>query len=76
MGDQARTYSSYLALERFGGFLALRAPDAEALRDALAARGVWTGSRGEYLPLGPAPYLSDDQLDAAIEQLGLVLAGR
>ena len=55
-----------------GGFLALRAPDAEALQRGLAARGVLTDSRGFYLRLGPAPYLTDGQLDAAIEHLGSV----
>ncbi|SHG61403.1 kynureninase/PvdN C-terminal domain-containing protein [Streptoalloteichus hindustanus] len=56
--------------ERFGGFLALRSPRAGALREALAERGVLTDSRGEYLRFGPAPYLSDAQLAAAVEALG------
>jgi kynureninase len=56
--------------ERIGGFLALRSPDAGALQDALARRGVLSDSRGEFLRLGPAPYLSDAQLDAAIGALG------
>lgn len=53
-----------------GGFLALRSPRAEALQRELAERGVLTDSRGRYLRLGPAPYLSDAQLDDAVEQLG------
>lgn len=53
-----------------GGFLALRAPRAEALQRELAARGVLTDSRGSYLRLGPAPYVTDAQLDAAVERLG------
>ena len=57
-------------LERLGGFLALRAPQAGRLREALARRGVATDSRGDTLRLGPAPYLSDAQLDAAIAALG------
>ncbi|HYL71750.1 MAG TPA: kynureninase, partial [Candidatus Dormibacteraeota bacterium] len=40
------------------------------LQRQLAAHGVMTDSRGETLRLGPAPYLSDEQLDAAMEQLG------
>ena len=36
----------------------------------LARRGVSTDSRGETLRLGPAPYLSDAQLEAAIGELG------
>ena len=56
--------------EDVGGFLALRAADAETLQRRLAARGVLTDSRGSYLRLGPAPYLVDAQLDAAVEHLG------
>jgi selenocysteine lyase/cysteine desulfurase len=57
-------------LERLAGFLALRAPDAGGLCRALGERGVLTDYRGEVLRLGPAPYLCDDQLDAALAQLG------
>ena len=56
-----------------GAFLALRTPHAEALQVALRERGVHTDTRGQYLRLGPAPYLSDAQLDAAIGALGDVL---
>lgn len=57
-------------LERLGGFLALTAPAAGALVTALRRRGVWTDSRGQTLRVGPAPYLSDAQLDAAMSALG------
>jgi kynureninase len=50
----------------FGGFLSLRTPRAAELRARLAERGVTTDSRGEHLRLGPAPYLSDTQLDNAV----------
>jgi kynureninase len=33
---------------------------------------VWTDHRGDVLRLGPAPYLSDAQLDTAIATLGEV----
>jgi kynureninase len=56
-----------------GGFLALRAPGAETIQRELAARGVLTDSRGTYLRLGPAPYLVDAQLDAAVDTLGACL---
>lgn len=55
--------------EGFGGFLALRTPYGPALRDALAARGVAVDTRGQHLRLGPAPYLSDEQLVAATSAL-------
>jgi len=57
-------------LERLGGFLALRSPRAAELCAALRTRGVWTDHRGQVLRLGPAPYLSDAQLDRAVEVLG------
>jgi kynureninase len=53
-----------------GGFLALRTPHAQHLQALLARRGVLTDSRGEVLRLGPAPYLSDVQIDAAVAALG------
>ncbi len=53
-----------------GGFLALESPHAARLVAALAARGVATDHRGPWLRLGPAPYLSDAQLDDAIARLG------
>ena len=46
------------------------APRAAELCAALKARGVWTDSRGSTLRLGPAPYLSNPQLDTAIAALG------
>lgn len=59
----------------FGGFLALRSPDAQRLQAELAAHGVRTDSRGEYLRLGPAPYLSDIQLEEAMGYLKTVVGG-
>jgi kynureninase len=59
--------------EAYGGYLALRTPHAARLQRALHERGVLTDSRGDYLRLGPAPYVSDDQLEAAVEQLGEVV---
>ena len=57
-------------LERVGGFLALRSPYAGALQRALSERGVLTDSRGPWLRFGPAPYLTDEQLETAIALLG------
>lgn len=59
--------------ERRAGFLALRSPRARELSDALRARGVLTDSRGAWLRLGPAPYLSDSQLRDAVGVLGDVI---
>jgi kynureninase len=57
-------------LEAVGGFLAFRAPGAGRLASSLRDRGLLTDHRGEWLRLGPAPYLSDEQLGAAIDLLG------
>ncbi len=56
-------------LDRFGGFLSLKCANAGALQAALAERGVRTDSRGAFLRFGPAPYLSDGQLDSALRTL-------
>ncbi|WP_156754949.1 aminotransferase class V-fold PLP-dependent enzyme [Actinokineospora pegani] len=58
----------------FGGFVAVRSPVAGRLQAGLAARGVSTDSRGEYLRFGPAPYLADRQLRDAVAALGEVAA--
>ncbi|HOB53244.1 MAG TPA: kynureninase [Acidobacteriota bacterium] len=60
-------------LEALGGFLVLRAPAAADICRRLKAAGVWADSRGEALRLGPAPYLSDSQLEAAVAILGEVI---
>ncbi|HEY0639784.1 MAG TPA: kynureninase [Pseudonocardiaceae bacterium] len=58
-----------------GGFLALRTPHSARLQAGLAERGVATDSRGDYLRLGPAPYLSDTQLRDAVGELGTLVRG-
>ncbi len=60
-------------LRSVAGFLALRSPHAGEIRAELHNRGVLTDSRSDVLRLGPAPYLSDGQLDAAIGILGEVV---
>ena len=68
--DVARDRES--SLSEFGGFLAVESERAEELSRRLLDAGVVTDSRGRYLRFGPAPYHSDEQLEAAIEQLGRV----
>jgi kynureninase len=62
-----------VAIDGIGGFLALRSPRAADLCRALHRRGLSSDCRGETLRLGPAPYLSDAQLDAALAALGNAL---
>ena len=53
-------------LSQLAGFLALHTPRAAELQGELARRGVLCDARGTVLRLGPAPYLSDDQLREAV----------
>lgn len=62
--DRSRT------LAGTGGFLVLRSARAGEIKAALAAAGVQTDYRGEGLRMGPAPYLSDAQIDEAMRRLG------
>ena len=57
-------------LDGVAGFLALTAPRAEELCRLLRERGVMSDYRADVLRLGPAPYLSDAQLVAAMDALG------
>jgi kynureninase len=68
--DAIVTRDRALDLDRVGGFLALHSPHAGELQRALSERGMLTDSRGPWLRLGPAPYLSDEQLETAIALLG------
>jgi len=67
--DPKRIRREPLPLEGLGGFLALRAPDARAFVPALRERGVFVDSRRDLLRLGPAPYVTDAQLDQALHAL-------
>lgn len=58
-----------MAADRRAGFLAIRSPRAGELHGTLRQSGVLTDFRGERLRLGPAPYLSDEQLRAAVAAL-------
>jgi kynureninase len=61
-----------VAPDRIAGFLALRSTRAAEIQRALLQRGIATDCRGDVLRLGPAPYLSDDQLREAVAGLGEV----
>jgi kynureninase len=67
--DAVVTRDRSTSLDAFAGFLALESPAAGDLRRALAEQGVSSDSRGRRLRLGPAPYLSDDQLREAVGRL-------
>jgi len=48
---------------RRGGFVTVRARDAEACVRRLREREVFVDARGDAIRLGPAPYLTDDEID-------------
>jgi len=60
-------------LQSLGGFLALRSPHAAAIWRGLREAGVYTDQRAEIVRLGPAPYLSDRQLEESMGILGQVV---
>jgi kynureninase len=68
--DPAVVSRDSVPLSGIAGFLALRSPAATALSHELKAWGVRTDARGDILRLGPAPYLSDQQLRDAVAALG------
>ena len=59
-----------IGIGELGGFLVLDSPRATPLVEELRRRGVFADCRGRSLRLGPAPYLSDRQLEDAILRLG------
>jgi kynureninase len=61
--------------ERRAGFLAIRTSGAGRAVRALRQASVFADSRGDILRLGPAPYVSDDQLCAAIATLSRLITG-
>ncbi len=75
LSDDLVTRDRETPAEEYGGFLALHSPRAAELREALAGRGVHVDHRGRHLRLGPAPYVSDEQLLEAMAHLGEVAAG-
>ncbi|AKU91714.1 hypothetical protein [Vulgatibacter incomptus] len=55
--------------ERRGGFVALRCAFPQELVGALREAGVFVDARGEIVRLGPAPYLSDAELDEGVAKV-------
>jgi kynureninase len=64
-----------IPMSALGGFLVLRSPLAAEICRLLGERGVSTDYRDDALRLGPAPYLSDDQLKESMRILGDALQG-
>jgi kynureninase len=60
--------------DRRAGFLAIHTNRAETLVEMLRARHVFCDHRGDILRLGPAPYVGDEQLAQAVEELARAAA--
>lgn len=56
-------------LSKNGGFLSLTSPKAREIRADLLEREVFTDARNEILRLGPAPYTTEQQIEAMIGEL-------
>lgn len=61
-------------LDAIGGYLALWSPRAGDICRALHRMGVYTDYRADVLRVGPAPYLSDTQIDEAVARLRKAVA--
>jgi kynureninase len=62
-------------LEGLGGFVVLKSARAGELCKLLHDAGVFTDYRADALRLGPAPYLSDSQIEEAMRRLGQIVRG-
>ena len=61
------------SLYALAGFLAIPTSEAPELSGRLKEKGIWTDYRGNTLRLGPAPYVSDAQLNDAASALHAAL---
>lgn len=66
-------HDNNLNLKNTGAFVTFKTPFAKKVTDELRFKNIFVDSRGDYLRLGPAPFLSDNQLIKAIEELGEVI---
>ena len=59
--------------DRRGGFVTLRVARATEAVAALRARGVFVDSRQDLLRIGPAPYVTDDEIDRGTDLIAGVV---
>ena len=60
-------------LTKSGGFLVLESPVSGEINKKLFEHGIYSDYREEYLRLGPAPYISDDRLNQALDVLNEIV---
>ena len=58
---------------RRGGFVTVRAAKAQSIVLELRRHGVYVDARADLLRLGPAPYLTDEELDAGVAKVAALL---
>ncbi len=58
---------------RRGGFVALRTPEADRVVRELRKQNVFVDARGDLLRIGPAPYLTDEELDRGVDLVAAAL---
>jgi len=61
--------------DAIGGFLAIPVPRAAKIQQALRKQNIWTDHRGDMLRVGPAPYVTDAQLERAAAAIAQGLRG-
>ena len=71
--DPARARLLAVDAERRAGFVVIDTPRAAAIVSELRAREMFVDARGHHLRVGPAPYITDQQLEAAVALLGEAL---
>ena len=59
--------------DRRGGFVAIESSRAEGLVTALRREGIYVDSRGAMLRIGPAPYVTDDDIDTAMDAIARMI---
>lgn len=59
--------------ERRGGFVAIRTAHADEVVRALRKQGVFVDARGDLLRIGPAPYLTQEELDRGVDLVASAL---
>ncbi len=60
--------------EARGGFVTVRQEGASDVVSELRARGVFVDARRDRLRFGPAPYVTNDELDRALSEFAGVVS--
>lgn len=65
--------ASPLDVRHRGGFVAIETPQAAQIVGELRREGIYADSRGSKLRLGPAAYVTDDELDTAMDVVATIV---